>query len=379
MLRLKHPALVRAITRVLGGNALYYVMEFFPSQPLDKMKDIDNDHAWQIVTSLADGLIYMHEERVCHRDINPSNVIVLNSGAARLTDFDLVKAPEDTHLTNTGLGTYHYSAPEQLTLDASTQDDIDFKQADIYSLAKTTYFVLTGMVPQPGNEDSDLAKLRKCASWLHPSAIDAIESAWNKDPNKRPSATKFREIWGGARKSRMRIAVFELAGALVSIFTFLWLHDKRLYERLFGGGISLEWVPVLLVCRISRPSIFISTCAAAIIAEIVVEYQRGAGNVIGVGQAFLDYGVTALAMMITGFATRSITFVMLVLVAYIIKLLGHAISGCAYFGLPWTVQGIIKSIEYNSGHVIPEMFATMAACAAFVGLLYIRSLRNRKS
>lgn len=99
-----------------------------------------------IVTAVASALDYAHKKGLLHRDVKPANILLTHlddDGEQRilLTDFGIARTIDDVSgltATNTTLGTVAYTAPEQLM-----GDQIDGR-ADQYSLAATTYHLLTG-------------------------------------------------------------------------------------------------------------------------------------------------------------------------------------------------------------------------------------------
>jgi eukaryotic-like serine/threonine-protein kinase len=106
----------------------------------------------QILDVIA-GLQEAHRCGVLHRDVKPSNCFVDSDGRVKVGDFGLSKALKtDARLTQSGafLGTLLYAAPEQIR-----NDRVDH-QADVYSVAATLYFLLTGRAPFQG-EDTDAA------------------------------------------------------------------------------------------------------------------------------------------------------------------------------------------------------------------------------
>ena len=94
--RLDHPNIVRVTDSFSENGTFYYVMDFIEGQNLNdyiKSHYIDEAEAVSIIKSVADALIYMHEEKhMLHLDLKPGNVMHRNSdGHVFLIDFGLSK------------------------------------------------------------------------------------------------------------------------------------------------------------------------------------------------------------------------------------------------------------------------------------------------
>ena len=90
------------------------------------------------------GLGHAHEAGILHRDIKPGNILITESGVAKLADFGIAKATEETvDLTDSGaiLGTVSYASPEQLSGGPLGP------ASDLYSLACVLYECLAGSPP----------------------------------------------------------------------------------------------------------------------------------------------------------------------------------------------------------------------------------------
>ncbi len=99
----------------------------------------------RIGMQIADALAYAHGQRILHRDVKPSNLLLDIHGNAWVTDFGLAK-DEDEHLTHTGdvVGTLRYMAPERFQRPADAR-------GDIYSLGLTLYELVTLKSCHPAN------------------------------------------------------------------------------------------------------------------------------------------------------------------------------------------------------------------------------------
>lgn len=105
------------------------------------------------LAQVSDGLAFIHARGLIHRDVKPSNVLIDDSGRAKLVDFGLVKIAARTgHTTAAGqvVGTYRYMSPEQAKGGA-----ID-SRSDLYALGAVLYELLTD---RPPHEDTRTVQL----------------------------------------------------------------------------------------------------------------------------------------------------------------------------------------------------------------------------
>jgi serine/threonine protein kinase len=118
--RLSDPGTVTVYDVLQVGDAVYIVMELVEaptlaqivrrSGPMDPRKVAD------IGRQVLSGLVAAHAAGIVHRDVKPSNIMVLPSGRAKLTDFGIAHALDDPTVTSTGvmMGSPAYMAPERL-------------------------------------------------------------------------------------------------------------------------------------------------------------------------------------------------------------------------------------------------------------------------
>lgn len=106
-----------------------------------KKENLDIESVTGIVIILANTLSKLHANDVSHRDIKPSNIYMYN-GVPVLSDFGLVGNNEEDGYTksNVGLGATFTIAPEM----KRNPKRADGKKADVYSLAKTMWMMITG-------------------------------------------------------------------------------------------------------------------------------------------------------------------------------------------------------------------------------------------
>ncbi|XP_057836128.1 L-type lectin-domain containing receptor kinase IV.1-like [Cryptomeria japonica] len=134
--RLQHRNLVHIRGFCRRENQLFIVYDYMPNGSLDKMifgnpkKVLDWDHRYRILRDVAAGLVYLHEEweqRVVHRDIKSSNVLLDSDFNGKLCDFGLARLYEHNEYSQTSrvVGTLGYIAPELIhTGKASPATDV---------------------------------------------------------------------------------------------------------------------------------------------------------------------------------------------------------------------------------------------------------------
>jgi tRNA A-37 threonylcarbamoyl transferase component Bud32 len=150
--RLNHPNIVTVIDRGEFGKRQFIVFEHIPGENLKEIVEREGQlpvaQALALTHQIARGLAFAHQHGVVHRDVKPQNVLVDESGTAKVTDFGIARSLDPgEELTQTGtlLGTSDYIAPEQ-----ASGEPVDAR-SDQYSLGVLLYELLTGEVPYPAD------------------------------------------------------------------------------------------------------------------------------------------------------------------------------------------------------------------------------------
>ena len=142
--KLHHPAIVQTWDyAMLEERYLAIVMELLEGQPLNRSvtpATLDSRRLLEILSPIFDGLHYLHERGITHRDVKPQNIFLTHRHGAKLIDFGLARDEVHDPLTRTGvvMGTLRYLAPEQLTAKRVAP------VSDQYSLGLVIYEFLTG-------------------------------------------------------------------------------------------------------------------------------------------------------------------------------------------------------------------------------------------
>src|SRR6476619_601052 len=149
--RLNHPNIVTIYDVGKTDQVAYMAMEFLEGAELKDMIASGNlppvETVVDIISQVADGLWFAHQQDIVHRDVKPSNIMVMKGGIAKITDFGIARLPNSAVKTMTGLilGSPRYMSPEQVigkTIDA---------RSDIFSLGVVLYESLTGIAPFDGD------------------------------------------------------------------------------------------------------------------------------------------------------------------------------------------------------------------------------------
>ena len=105
-----------------------------------------------IARQVLEGLSCAHATGIVHRDLKPGNIMLLPDGTAKILDFGLAKARDDTaSVTSARMGTAAYMSPEQIN------GDVVDSRADLWALGAVLYEMLTGRKPFRGDNDVAIA------------------------------------------------------------------------------------------------------------------------------------------------------------------------------------------------------------------------------
>lgn len=161
----RHPNIVHAgnFERINGNPFIFleYVDGSDLSELIHEKTRLPVKPALLLMLQICAGMVYVSEQhQIVHRDLKPANVLLTKQGLVKITDFGLVRALDDergravmtqtiggliAELTQGGLGTLHYMAPEQF----ESAHDADVT-VDIYAAGIMLYEMLTGQVPFQG-------------------------------------------------------------------------------------------------------------------------------------------------------------------------------------------------------------------------------------
>lgn len=141
---LNHPNIVNVLTAGKEGDTFYIVMEYVEGVSLAKLiKEkgaLPVEFSLDLVKQMCLGLSQAHEEKILHRDLRPSNVLLTRDFIVKIADFGISRVLDRTRYARTKIGSPPYMAPEHLLGKAVFE-------SDIYSLGVMMYEMMTGELP----------------------------------------------------------------------------------------------------------------------------------------------------------------------------------------------------------------------------------------
>jgi predicted ATPase/class 3 adenylate cyclase len=174
---------------------LYIAMPLYEGETLQARLGrgpLSIDRAIGIARDIAAGLGAAHQHGIIHRDVKPSNVMLLPDERLKILDFGVAKVQGLT-LTATGhpIGTVAYMSPEQIAGEGFDH------RVDIWALGVVLYEMLTGRLPFAGDTPAAVANGIRTRTQLPPSEFredvpqpldDLIATALAKTPERRFSS-----------------------------------------------------------------------------------------------------------------------------------------------------------------------------------------------
>lgn len=190
--RINSDSAVKVYDVVEEDGRPWIVMERLDARPLSEIivagEPLEPRRVADIASHLLDALMAAHAKGVLHRDVKPSNVMVVRDGRVVLTDFGIAALDGDPSITTTGvlIGSPAYIAPER------AQGEPASAASDLWSLGCTMFAALEGRPPfDRGTSMGTLTAVITEDPLPAPSAgplSGVLEGLLRKDPAQRLSA-----------------------------------------------------------------------------------------------------------------------------------------------------------------------------------------------
>lgn len=222
--RFQHPNIVKVYDVFEENNTAYYVMEYLDGQSLTDLVQargpLPEAEARNYFKLLLSAVECIHESKVNHLDIKPSNVMLRSDGQPVLIDFGLAKNYDEKtggQTSTTPIGVSEgFSPPEQYNAGGVSK----FSPAtDIYALGATFYYLLSGMVPTPSINilNEGLAELPSYLSRSTRTAVAAAMRLRRDDRIQMPQLIAMVSDEGNDEEETPVPPVYEVVGEVTAV------------------------------------------------------------------------------------------------------------------------------------------------------------------
>jgi len=273
------------------------------SQYLNAHGPLKETDAVDIMLQIVNGMCYLHDMKVAHRDLKPDNVVVtppndsqlvhLGCIHVKLLDFGISKVEvKDSPEVPTGrskMGTLGYMAPEAM---ANQVSEVDALRADVFSFGMMCSDILSGDKPsfhllrdyQVYIQESKRPKLPKTYS---KGLRSLVQDCWSLDPSKRPTFLDIHERLIRLKCSMVK-GMFEIGGGTNETSDCLW-QVFSLVCKSFVSCITWLWL-VHRFDHFNNPTSFSSVGPSSnpILLEAFNNNNEGTSKLIGVQDKILQ-------------------------------------------------------------------------------------------
>lgn len=191
---LSHPNIVKVYDVSFGDKLQYIVMEYIDGialkEYIEQQGAIKCREAVHFTSQILRALQHAHDKGIVHRDIKPQNIMLLQNGSIKVTDFGIARfsRSETRTMTERAIGSVHYISPEQ------ARGEITDEKSDVYSVGVLMYEMLTGQLPFQSENAVSVALMQLQADPKNPRELNAsipagleqiIMHAMQKNPSDR--------------------------------------------------------------------------------------------------------------------------------------------------------------------------------------------------
>jgi serine/threonine protein kinase len=191
--RLSHPGIVRVFDLSCDPDACFMSMELIAGQTVKRWMQSPRElsDVLKLIENCCTALAYAHSLGIVHGDLKPTNIIVTETGAAKLIDFGSAPsassegaARSDSSVAATPL----YASPQQLAGKSAEPRD------DVFGVACLMYFILTGgRHPFGGRPSLEDGRAKSAPTYLQaipPNLFEVLKRALSAERERRPASVQ---------------------------------------------------------------------------------------------------------------------------------------------------------------------------------------------
>ncbi|XP_046960261.1 uncharacterized protein LOC124530248 [Vanessa cardui] len=188
MSSVRHPNIVHIYEVFENSEKMILVMEYCSGGELydylSQKKVLEEDEARRLFRQIATAVYYCHIHKICHRDLKLENVLLDDTGSAKIADFGLSNVFKETSLLSTFCGSPLYASPEIVKGTPYIGPEVD-----CWSLGVLLYTLVYGAMPFDGSNFKRLVRQISNGDYYEPknpsTASPLIRDMLTVDPLKR--------------------------------------------------------------------------------------------------------------------------------------------------------------------------------------------------
>uniref|UniRef100_A0A8C6NWJ3 non-specific serine/threonine protein kinase n=1 Tax=Nothobranchius furzeri TaxID=105023 RepID=A0A8C6NWJ3_NOTFU len=198
-----HHHIVKLLDAFFFQGKLWILIEFCAGGAVDAImleleRPLTEPQIRVVCRQTLEALIYLHENKVIHRDLKAGNILLSLDGDVKLADFGVsAKNTNSLQRRHSFIGTPYWMAPEVVMCETSKDRPYDYK-ADIWSLGVT--LIELAQIEPPNHEMNPMRVLLKIAKSEPPTLMqpsrwspefrDFLRKALDKNVDNRSSAAQ---------------------------------------------------------------------------------------------------------------------------------------------------------------------------------------------
>lgn len=189
--KVNHINIIKLYELIETSNKIFIVTEYIDGgelyQNIIKQGKLDESKAKMYFCQIIQGIKYLHENGICHRDLKPQNIIIDSNQIIKIIDFGLGREYDINQQLKTSCGSPCYAAPEMISGGKYVP-----LFSDIWSAGIILYAMVCGFLPfEDSNYKMLYAKVLRgkyeTPQWISKDLSNLLSNLLNTDPNKRIS------------------------------------------------------------------------------------------------------------------------------------------------------------------------------------------------